>query len=192
MVDFSTWNPVMRISETVINDVATHVMRFNMNFRYNLLGSSYAQITIYIATLRKDAASRDPVAQPLQSGADFIVSSDFFNARLNPSIWHIRYARNITLTANTLFQPAFSPGAGGSLGGNPYSTFKKGNVTIKPNMKIRAPAQDFWKNMVPAQLPPTQRYYLITFIASNNTTNLAAGQQAYMDMDQLVTCKNTA
>ena len=190
LVDFATWNPVMRISQDVVRLVATHIVRMSFNMRYNLIGSNYAQMTIFVATLRKDAASRDPVAQPLQSGADYIVNNDFFNARLNPSIWRIHMTRNVTLTNSGLF---LGPAAvqGNIFTGNPQTTYKKGQFTIKPNMRIRAPAQDFWKSMVPAQLPPSQRYYLLTFIASNNAPNLAEGSQASIDMDMWATCKNT-
>jgi len=191
LVDFSTWNPVLRVSDEVTTEVATHVLRFNINFRYSLVGSSWAQITAYIVTLRKDAASRDPTTPPLQSGSDFVANADLMNARLNSAIYKVHWARNISITnGGWLTDPAVVGDS--TFVGNPMTTFRKGNCTIKCNMKIRAPAISSWKNMVPSQISPAQRYYLLTFITSNNTTPIGANKQVRIDMDMLTTCKNTA
>lgn len=192
LMDFgNTWGPVLRISTTVNNEVATKILRMNINFRYNLNNSDWAQMTCYIVTLRKDSANRDPLTIPLQSGEDFVGNNDLFNARLNPAIWKVHWARNITLTSNT-FLGATATVQGDTFAGNPRTTYAKGNVTIKPSFRIRAPAGDFWRNMVPNQLPYYQRYYLLTFLTANNTAAIADGTQAAVDMDMLATTMNTA
>lgn len=192
LMDFSnTWAPVLRISTTVNNEVATKILRMNFNMRYNLVQSDWAQMTIFVVTLRKDAANRDPVNNPLQSGGDFVVNNDFFNPRLNPAIYKVHYARNITMSSST-FLGAQANVQGNVFAGNPNTTYKKGQFTIKPKFTIRAPAQDFWRNMVPSQLPYYQRYYLLTFITANNSAAIAAGQQANLEMDMLCTTYNTS
>lgn len=192
LMDFSnTWAPVLRISQAVNNEVSTKILRMQFNMRYNLLGSDWAQMTIFVVTLRKDAANRDPTQIALQSGADFVVNNDLMNPRLNPAIYKVHFTRNITMSSSS-FQEGSATVQGNTFSGNPMTTYKKGQFTIRPGMKIRAPAQEFWRNMVPGQLPYYQRYFLLTFITSNNNPNLAAGQVCNIEMDMLATTYNTA
>lgn len=192
LVDFSnTWNPVLRISTTVNNEVATKIIRMNFNMRYSLVGSDWAQMTIFVVTLRKDAANRDPTVVPLQSGADFVANTDLFNVRLNSAIYKVHYSRNVTLSSSTFLGGAATV-QNNTFAGNPNTTIKRGNFVIKPRLHIRAPAQDFWRNMVPNQLPYYQRLFLLTFITQNNNTQLAAGSQCKINMDMLCTTVNTA
>lgn len=192
LMDFSnTWNPVLRISTTVNNEVSTRILRMMFSMRYNLLGSDWAQMSIFVVTLRKDAASRDPVNQALQSGSDFVADSDFLTINLNPAIYKVHYTRNVTLSSST-FQLGSATVQGNTFAGNPMTTYKKGRFTIKPRITIRAPAQDFWRNMVPQQLPYYQRYFLLTFITQNNNPQLASGGQCSIDMDMLCTTYNTS
>lgn len=191
LVDFATWVPVLRVSSESLDAVATKILRMNINFRYNLKNSDWAQITLYIVTPRRDAANRDPVAVPLQAGQDFIGNSDLLNSRLNSSIWAVHWARNVTLTSSTfLGQPATVQGD--TFAGNPMTTYKKGNVTIKPKFRIRAPIGTKWSDMQPQQLAYHSRYYLLAFISSNNTSAIAEGTQVEVDMDMLATTLNSA
>lgn len=192
LVDFNnTWAPVLRIATSTNSDVATKILRMQFQMQYNLLGSDWAQMTIFVVTLRKDAANRDPTATPLQSGADFVVNDDLQLPRLNPAIYKVHYTRNITMSSST-YQLGAATVQGNTFAGNPMTTTKRGRFTIKPNMKIRAPAQNFWRQMVPNQLPYYQRYFLLTFITQNNPPNLAQGGQCVMEMDMVATTYNTA
>jgi len=192
LTDFSKWSPVLRISPSVQDAVATQIMRFNINMRYSLVNSDYAQISIFICTMRKDHANRDPTVSPLQSGSDFIVGNDLLNARLNPAIFKCHYVRNITLTKNALFTPPIQQNNQPAFASDPFSTYKKGNINIRPNIRVRSPAIETWKALPYGQLPFYQRYFLLTFINSNNSAAIAAGTQARIDMDFMATCKNSA
>ena len=192
LTDFSKWSPVLRISPSVADAVATHIMRFNINMRYTLVNSDWAQISIFIVTMRKDHANRDPTVSPLQSGADFIVGNDLLNPRLNPDIFKCHYVRNITMTKNALFTAPVTTGQNPAFSGDPFSTYRKGNINIKPNIKVRSPAIETWKALPYGQLPYYQRYFLLTFINSQNTAAIAEGTQVRVDMDFMATCRNTA
>lgn len=192
LVDFSKWANVLRISSSVADAVATQIIRFNLNMRYTLVNSDWAQITVFIVTMRKDHANRDPTVSPLQSGEDFITGENLLNPRLNPGIFKCHFVRNVTLTKNALFTPPFQTGQTPAFSGDPMTTFKRGNVNIKPNIRVRAPGINEWKNLPYGQLPYYQRYFMLTFINSNNTAAIASGTQARVDFDMLATCRNSA
>lgn len=192
LTDFSKWQNVLRISPSVADAVATHVTRFNINMRYSLVNSDWAIFSVFIVTLRKDHANRDPTVSPLQSGSDFISGEDLINQRLNPAVFKVHYARYVTLTKNALFTPAFQTPQSPPFSGDPMTTFKKGNINIKPNIRVRAPAIETWKLLPYAQLPFYQRYFLLTFITQSNSAAIAQGTQARIDMDFLATTRNSA
>lgn len=193
LTDFSKWSDVLRISPSVADAVATQITRFNINMRYTLVNSDWAQMTIFIVTLRKDYANRDPVLEPLQSGADFVTGEFLFNPRLNPAIFKCHYVRNVTMTKNALLTPPFiASQQSGAFSGDPFTTYKKGNINMKPNIRVRSPSIETWKGLPPQQLPYYQRYYLLTFINSNNTAAIADGTQCRIDMDFLATTRNSA
>lgn len=192
LTDFSKWQNVLRISSTVADEVATRILRFNINMRYSLVNSDWAQMTIFVVTMRKDHANRDPTVSALQSGSDFITGANLLNPRLNANVFKVHYVRNITLTKNTWLTPPFATPNSPPFAGDPFSTYRKGNVNIRPNIRVRAPAINKWKELPYAQLPYYQRYFLLTFITSNNTAAIAQGTQARIDMDFLSTTLNTA
>lgn len=192
LTDFSKWSDVLRISPSVADAVATHITRFNINMRYTLVNSDWAQITVFIVTLRKDYSNRDPTVDPLQSGADFITGEFLLNPRLNPAIFKCHFVRNITLTKNAFLTPPVVQGTQPAFAGEPTVTFKKGNINMKPNIHVRSPSIETWKALPPNQLPFYQKYYILTFINANNTQAIAEGTQARVDMDFLATCRNSA
>lgn len=96
LMDFAnTWDPVLRIATTVNNEVSTRILRMNFNMRYNLLDSDWAQMTVFVVTLRRDAANRNPVDNPLQSVEDFITNVDLQNPRLNPARYKVHYSLSL-------------------------------------------------------------------------------------------------
>lgn len=190
LTDFSKWGDVLRISPAVADAVATHIIRFNINMRYSLVNSDWCQMSIFIVTMRKDHANRDPTVSPLQSGSDFVTGNDLLNPRLNTAVFKVHYCRYITMTKNTWLTPPV--GGQTPFSGDPFTTYRKGNINIKPNIKVRSPAIETWKALPYAQLPYYQRYFLLTFITQANSAAIAVGTQARIDMDFLATTRNSA
>lgn len=192
LTDFSKWQDVLRISPTVADAVATHIVRFNIDMRYSLVNSDWAQMSVFIVTMRKDHANRDPTVSALQSGSDFILADNQFNPTLNSAVFKVHFCRHITMTKNAWLTPPVQQGSQPAFSGDPMTTFRKGNINMKPNIRVRAPAIESWKALPYAQLPYYQRYFLLTFINSNNAAAPAVGTQARIDMNFMATTRNSA
>ena len=177
--------------DAVVNDAAcTCVKRMSINLRYSMQQANYAQITLFIVTLRRNAANRIPAGAV--DGEDYILSpSQDFNPRLNPAVFKVHYVRNISLTKGAWLEPPFNT-TSGQIIGNPTTTFKKGEININPNITIRQPNLGApWKTMTQAQLRPEQRYSILAFITSQGT-NADAQTGARIDFDVLYTTYNAA
>lgn len=190
ITDFSKWSNVLRISQSVADAAATQVLRFTMDIRYTLLNQDFAQISLFIVTMRKDHANRDPTVSALQSGSDFIYGGPLSLQwpTLNSAVFKVHYRRFVTLTKNTLFLPANPEDPAG----DPFSTYRKGQVTIRPNIRVRSPAINKWKDLPYAQLPYYQRYFALCFITANNSAAIAENTQARVDINCMCTTRNSA
>ncbi|AXQ66128.1 MAG: putative capsid protein [Circoviridae sp.] len=196
LTDFSDWSPCMRLSEVVNNDKSqTTIYRMNFNMRYTLNNSYWAQITIFIVTLRAQYSNRDPTGQnTLNAGGDFIVNSDRLDPRLNPSTYKIHFKRSINLAKGAFGQPPFTPGQGGEqVTSNSATTLKTGNINMKCRMKVRQPQTNVnWREMDFLQLPYYQPYYMITFITQGGPLGLDPINTPSVDLDMWVSCVNSA
>lgn len=173
------WGSVLRQDPNVEESSSTVVKRMQLNLRHSLQTSNYAQVTCFVVSLRKDAANRDLLN--LVEGKDYISSQgDQFNVRLNPSVLKCHYARNLTMTKNTLFyQP---PVVGGvQLATSPGLTFAKGQVNMNLNFKLREPLGTTWRDIVIEQLIPSQRIYLLCFWTHQNDTAGSAAPEVGFD-----------
>ena len=169
LLDPFTWNAVLRKDPVVNQSSTTCVKRMVINMRYFLQDSIYSQMSIFVVTLRRDAANRQIDLQPLTENDDFIYGGENdWNVRLNPSVFKTHFARYITLTNNVLL------GKASVSVGNPQSTYGKGQITIPLNMNIREPNGLPWKSMQRFQLPPRQRYYLLSFQSTLTATTAAS------------------
>lgn len=184
LLDPFSWNSVLRKDPVVDQSSTTCVKRMVINMRYFLQDSTYTQMSVFIVTLRKDASNRQIDLQPLTEKDDFIYGGENdWNVRLNPSVFKVHFARYITLTNNVLLGPS-------SLSvGNPRQTYGKGQVTIPLNVNIREPNGLPWKSMQRFQLPPRQRYYLLSF-QSTLTPAVGAPSPARITYDVLATTYN--
>lgn len=174
LTSFQTWIPTLRRSQLVERQAATTIYRMTWNFRYQLNQSYWAQYTMFIVTLKKDASNRfGPGSIPLQAGDDFIVDNEGYNPFLNPAIYHIVYTRNMSLSRGTFGEipnifnnPGATPVAAT---GNGASTVKTGRVTLKKRMRIRNPiSANPWREFPLDQLPHYQKMYLITFMTQES------------------------
>ena len=185
------WSPVLRKDANVLESSSTRVLRMQMNLRYSMIASDYAQFTTFVVSIRKDAANRAIIPGALTEDDDYILSTgQDFNARLNPAVFKVHYVRNVSLTKNTWLDPSARIG-NADFAGNPNTTWRKGQVNMKLGWSIRQPLGTTWKDMTLSQFPPGQRLYLITFINQRPTTGVAASG-ARLDFDALFTCYNTS
>lgn len=192
LTDFSKWANVLRISSSVADAAATHIVRIGMQMRYSLVNSDWAQISVFVVTMQKDHANRDPTVSPLQSGSDFVLANNLFNPTLNSAVFSVKYCRHVTMTKNAWLTAPFQAGTNAPFAGDPFTTYKKGFINLKPNIRVRAPEIDKWKSLPYAQLPYYQRHFLLTFITQSNSAAIAVGTQCRIDMNLIATTRNTA
>ena len=188
------WQPVLRQDENVIESSATKVLRMQLNLRYRLGQSNWAQFTTFVVSLRRDATDTNPAN--LVKGEDYIVNAgDDFNVRLNPAVFKVHYARNVSLMYNAWVQPAATVGQT-VFAGNPNTTFAKGQVNMKLNFNIRQPTRgESWTKMFQSQMPPSQRMFLITFIVQQGAAPIqppGVPDSARLNFDALYTCYNAS
>lgn len=182
------WIARLRQDANVDKVSTTCVKRISLNLRYSMQLCNYAQISLFVVTIRKNAANRTPASAV--DGEDYILSpSQDFCPRLNPAVFKVHYVRHLSLTKNTWLQAASSVG-GVDFAGNPMTTFRKGEVNIKLNTTIRQPNLGAaWKDMSQAQMKPDQRYSILAFITSQGT-NADSQTGARIDFDVLYTTYN--
>lgn len=185
------WKPVLRQDENVQESSATKVLRMSINMRYRLGVSNWCQYSIFIVSIRKDAADRVINQASLVKGQDYITNlGDDFGVRLNPSIFRVLYTRQISLTKNAWVSPAFSSG-GSELAGNPMTTFAKGQVNLKLGYNLRQPVLGTpWTAMNQSQLMPQQRLFLLSFMVQQTDTP-DPNNVARVNFDSLYTTYNS-
>lgn len=158
LIEPLAWVSVLRKDQNVTEASTTCIKRMRINLRYFLLDSTYTNMSVFIVTLRKDAANRQIGFTPLVKDEDYVYdATNDWQPTLNSATFKVIYCRYMTMTNNVLLGP-------NSLSvGNPRQTYSKGQINIPLNMNIREPTGLPWKSMQRFQLPPRQRYYLLTF-----------------------------
>lgn len=189
LTNFTGWFSVLRADQNVVESSRTFVKRMSINLRYSLNASSWAQYNVFLVTLRRDAASEDPVATNPVKGPDYIESTEGFNIRLNPAKYKVHYARYLTLTENTLFTAPLAT----LTAGDPRTTYSKGQVTIQPKMGVRVPAgrTNSWKDIPFTDLPYYQKYFLMVYIVQGQQQGVTTDSGARFDYDMLATTINS-
>lgn len=190
LTDFDQWGAVMRRDQNVAESSATYVQRMVINMRYSLKGADWAQYNVFIVTPRKDAAANDvPVrigtGQPPSAGVEYIEGPDAFNFRLNPAVFKVHYASYKTLTNNGLFLAKDPPA------GNPFSTWDKGQVTLKCGINVRMPVLGQpWTELPYMQQGYSKRYYMLVCIVSDASAAIGLNNTAEFSFDSLATTIN--
>lgn len=193
----SLWAPVLRQDPNVLTVSSTRVKRMSMNLRYTLGQSDWCQITVFVVSVRKDAADRVIGAAGLTQGQDYIFSrpGQEFNPRLNPAVVKVHYTRDVSLAASAWLENKTiidAPGQSGleeTIFGNTKTTFSKGQVNMKLNFYIKQPIGGQWKNMTQDQLSPYQRLTLLVFFKGK--TSAVDDNPPRLDFDALYTCYNS-
>ncbi len=182
------WASVLRKDDNVVESSQTLIKRMQLNLRYTLGENNWCQISTFIVTIRPDATNRVINAAGLSEGDDYIWSVDEFQPRLNSNVFKVHYRRHVTLMAGAFGQAAFQS-AGDTLVSQSTSTFKKGQVNIPLNFKIRQPNGQTWRVMDQSQFGPSRRYFQLTFFRGQATDDSDAPPT--LETDILYTCVNS-
>lgn len=182
------WAAVLRKDDNAIESSQTMIKRMQINLRYTLQEQNWVQITTFIVTIRPDATNRVINSGSLVLGDDYIYSVDEFQPRLNSNVFKVHYRRHVTLMAGSFGQTAFES-QGDTLVSNSQSTFKKGQVNIPLNFKIRQPNGQTWRNMDQSQFGPYRRYFQLNFFRGQ--ANDAGDAPPIVESDILYTCVNS-
>lgn len=182
------WAEVLRKDSNAIESSQTLIKRMQINLRYTLAEQNWVQITTFIVTIRPDATNRVINAAGLTVGEDYIYSVDQFQPRLNSNVFKVLYRRHVTLMSNSFGQPGFEA-AGDALVANSQDTFKKGQVTIPLNFKVRQPNGQAWKDMDQSQFGPSRRYFQLNFFRGQ--ANDVSDAPPTVETDILYTCVNS-
>lgn len=187
LCDFSAWAPSLRIDENVQDASSTFWRNSGINYRVFLNQSDYAYWSIFVVTLRKDSTNRRPglPTDPLVKNVDYVESADAASVRLNVAVFKVHAAHYLTLTNSNLQTINPVPGDG-----NPYATWRKGQINISPKARIRAPvAPGKWSLMNQTTLPYYQRYFLLSFVTCRSIGAIV--RPSSMSYDVLSTCINS-
>ena len=189
MTPNALWQPVLRQDLNIQSASSTLVKRMSVNIRTSLGQSNWCQVTTFIVSLRKDAANRIVSQSGLTVDEDYILGEQDFNPRLNPSVFKVHYVRHLSLMSNAWQQNKTLIGTTEFVG-NPNTTYAKGQVNIKPNIRLRQPVGTPWITMDQDQLPPHQRYFILTFFKGN--TDAVDDDPPRVDWDALYTVYNAS
>jgi len=174
LMQTGVWNAVMRKDTNVVTSSATLVKRMQLNMRMDLSGANYAQFSVFVVSLRENAAALIPSGVSLTKGIDYIDSTQDFNVRLNAANFKIHYQKYVSLTAGGWLQPQTIAGEE-TFFGNPETTFEKCQANMSPNVDLRNPTNTQWKQLTSFQLKPEDRRYLLVFITQQAPANPAPG-----------------
>ncbi len=193
LTDFSDWNSVLRQDPVVIEKSHTFIARMQLNMRYTLNDADYCGFNVFIVTMRRNATNIDPFTTPPVVTRDWIepAQDQGFNLRLNSGIYKVHYARYITLTENALNVAQVA----GAQAGNPYSTWKKGQINLPLRMSVTQPALfgtgiGAWRDLAFEDLPYYHKYYLMVYPTFVNTG--AGTNRPSVSYDGLAVCINAA
>jgi len=193
LMNFPAWNPVLRQSPQIEDSVKTYIDRIQLNMRYALQAADWAQVTLFVVSIRPQSTVLDPVGVPPAITSGYILNgANDFNPRLNPAIYKVHYSRNVTLTKDGLFDIGAIPTVPA---GNPNTTWAKGQLTIPVKSSVRSPyqilGQQKWKLMTGQQLPYYQRRYIMAYICQRSPINTPTAGGLRISFDALATTINS-
>lgn len=195
LTDFSTWNPVLR-QDPGVNRIQSHtfVDRLVINMRVSLYAAQSSVVSVFIVSPRKSFANRDPVILPPELTAEYIypVNNPGYNVRINSNVWKVHAVKYMTLTTNGLDNP---PGGGTpEIAGNPFTTYRKWQVTIPCKFGVTCPIQpsvgvDTWKDTAFDMLPYYNRYFIMVY--NQTVQGTGSADSPFFTFDSLATCINS-
>ncbi len=193
ITDVTTFDPVLRRDQTVLDGSSTYMLRMQSNFRVQIANEYYAYLNIWLVRPRKDAVSLlDDLAgvnpgliTSLTPGNDYIEGPvPGANIRLNPANFKCLASKQITLTKDTLND---APEVDQNVG-NPFSLWRKWQWTTKLNYRLRQPVGKPWRNLPWEQQQYHQKMYLLCYASSAGPD---VNRGPFMAVDTMYTCLNS-
>lgn len=194
MTDVTTFDPVLRRDQNVIDGSSTYLLRMQSNFRIQIANEYFSYLNIWLVRPRKNAVSTlDDLAgvnpgliSPLTPGLDYIEGPvSGANLRLNPANWKVLAYKAITLTKDTLND---APQPDENIG-NPFSVWRKFQWTTHLKYRVRQPLGKPWRNLPWEQ----QQYYQKTYLlVTGSSSGPDVNRGPFMAVDTLYTALNTA
>lgn len=194
LMSFGDWGRCLRQDDNVAESSTTFVQRLSINMRWILGNSNYAYFNVFVVTLRRDSANRDPPTEfaaglTPNDPADVIEGPLGSNCRLNPAIYKVHYAGYHTLTDNNLTEPVVA----NQTAGNPFSTWAKKQVNIRCKCNIRNPVRSSsWIQLPYMAIPYYRRYFILVNIVQQANQGTQADTAAQFAFDSLATCVNSS
>lgn len=170
LMEFRYWNEGNRKDEAVpgLQSVFLRNMVFEWTFQ-SYLKTRACEIDMFLVTLRPNASTWVPQAEPTGSlRPDDFQDMGFNNApQLNSGIFKVHYHRHMRL-----FPVNFQAQNVLEYSGNPFTTYRRGQVNLKLAYKARSPDGNLaWKELAQETLPARQRMYVLYRVQSEDTTN---------------------
>ena len=200
LTNFPDWENILRQSSVVKQKSSTRVYRMQMQLRFTLGQSYWAQMSVFIVTLRRDANNKDPSGyNSLAEGVDYVsnrlgVQDDpqlAVNPVLNSSIYKVHYSRHVTLTQGGFLESPAEIG-GNNVVANGQTTYRKGQVNLKMSLNVRQPKADVPWTKVPIEgLPYYNQYYLLYFVTQRAADNASPNDLCILDTNMIASCVNS-
>lgn len=170
LMDPVSWAAGLRQDADVLVSQSAFVR--NMVFEWNVNcgeKNQGSQWDMFIVTLRPSASEWQPVPTPsgdLLAGVDFAEMGDENAPQLNSGKFKVLWHKHVRVwpRKDSVDDLTYS--------GNPYTTYKDGQVNLKLNTKVRAPGALSWKSVGIGQLPARQRVYFFYRQSSADTVNI--------------------
>lgn len=190
------WRECLRTDENILDASTTYWRNMTLNIRVNLGLANYAQWSVFVVTPRRDNNSFSFEPASFLEGRQYVVGPEGFNPILNSSQFKVWAVRHVSLTQNAWKQPVAQIGPQDQLfAGNPMSTYRKFQFSIRVNAKLRNPQvsgqNNQWKDMIDIEMPYFRRFHIIAFCQSRFTLNPSSGAPTCScNWHQLNTCIN--
>lgn len=200
LTNFADWENILRQSAVVLEKSSTRVYRMQFQFRFTLQQSYWAQMSLFIVTLRRDSNNKDPSGyNPLTEGVDYVsnrlgVSDDpslSVNPVLNSSIYKVWYSRHVTLTQGGFLEPPWNV-QGQDVVSNGQTTYRKGQVNLKMSLNVRQPRTGRpWTDVPIEGLPYYHQYYLLYFVTQRGPDGANTADLCLLDSNLIASCVNS-
>lgn len=166
LMEMADWAAGNRQDADVL--VSQNIWLRNMVFEYFFQTYNKTEpisVDMYIVTIRPSASDWEPSAAPTGSlRPDDYQDMGFTNsASLNSGVFKVLWNKQFRIFPQ---DPALVDKAG-----NPFATYRQGQVNLSLNFKLRSPLSTSWKSLRASDIPARQRVYLLWRATSADTSN---------------------
>jgi len=169
ITDFSGWTPCLRQNMVADREKNATLLRQVLNMRMSMTSPTGAILqapqywSLFVITPRAHSQGNPLTAFVL--GDDYIVNNAAQQSlvRLNSGSWKVLASKYATLTVG----PESGAPVVGLSGSNPYSTWRKTQISMNRRQLIKNP-NGSWIDQSFDLLPPWQRVYIAVFVSTGN------------------------